>query len=43
MFWSFTSPLLLIFNVFLQTNIFSDKLKIAGVTALFKGVENNMN
>ena len=33
-------PLLHIFNLFLQTGIFPDELKIARVTPLFKGGEN---
>ena len=33
-------PLLHILNLSLQTGIFPDKLKIAGVTSLFKGGEN---
>ena len=34
-------PLLHIFNLSLQTDIFPDKLKITRVTPLFKGGENN--
>ena len=33
-------PLLLIFNISLQTAIFPDKRKIARLTSLFKGGEN---
>ena len=33
-------PLLHIFNLFIQTGIFRDELKIASVTPIFKGGEN---